>query len=145
MPITVDRQVDLYRTLLASTTATETSTGTAAVKIPDADNAIGFVLDVTAAATATGDTLNVYVQTKADGANWVDIVAFTQVVGDGGAVRHYGKVTAAVGTAMFETGTALTAGNVRNFIGDEYRVRYDITDVTTDDASFTFSVTAIPM
>lgn len=143
--ITEERNVFLARTLLASTTATETSTGTAAVKIPDADNAIAFILDVTVAATEAGDTLDVFIQTKLDGTNWVDVVAFTQVVGNGGAVRHFGKICAGVTTAMFEDGDALSAGSVRNFLGDEYRVRYAITDAGTDNASFTFSVDAIPM
>jgi hypothetical protein len=131
-------------TLLASAAQTATGTASSSVYMP-VMQAAAFVLDVTAAATATGDTLDVYVQTKLDGTNWVDVVHFTQVLGDGGAKRYYAKLTSHLATAEFENGAALGAAAVRNLIGDEWQVRWAITDADTDDASFTFSVSACPM
>jgi hypothetical protein len=40
---------------------------------------------------------------------------------------------------MYETGTALAAGSVRNLIGSQYRTRYVVVNNTAP--SFTFSVT----
>ncbi len=141
----IARPAHLATTLLASAAQTTTNAGASAVRIPDAANGVAFVLDVTAAATDAGDTLDVFVQTMIDGTNWVDVVAFTQVVGNGGTKRHIAKVSADAAQAMFENGSALSAGSVRNLVGDEWRVRFAIADVSADDASFTFSVTATPM
>lgn len=131
-------------TLLASAIQTATGAGDSS-RLP-VMQAAAFVLDVTAAATASGDTLDVYVQTMLDGTNWVDVVHFTQILGDiTPPVRYIAKVTSHVATAEFENGTALGAAAVRNLLGDEWRVRWAITDADTDDASFTFSVAACPM
>ena len=132
-------------TLLASAARTDTSTGEAAVRLPGMVNGIAFVLDVTAAATEVGDLLDVYIQTKLDGTNWIDVVRFTQVLGNGGALRYISKITAAAALTEFENGTGLGAAAVRNLLGDEWRVRFDVTDAGTDNASFTFSVVACPM
>ena len=102
-----------------------------------------FELDVTLAATEAGDTLNVFVQTQIDGTNWVDIVHFTEVLGNGAAKRFVSKVSADLAETMFETGTALAAAGVRHILGDSYRARWAIVDVaTTGNQSFTFSVKA---
>ena len=117
-------------------------------------NGITFTLDVTAAATDAQDLLDVYVQTKLDGTNWTDVVHFTQVLGNGGAVRHIGKVTAQLAETMFEVGSALASGAVRNMLGDDWRVRWDVTEAGPPGATsgsgvgllaFTFSVTACPL
>lgn len=127
--------------LLPSTTATSGTNATSApVAIPFVFQSIAFTLDVTAAATAVGDTLDVVVQTKLDGTNWTDIVHFTQVLGNGGAKRHIAKVTLDGTQAMFEVGTSLSAGNARNLAGDQFRVSYTI--VSSSAPSFTFAVTA---
>ena len=131
--------------LLASTTVTATSTGTTAVRMPGMVNAYAFVLDVTAAATDSGDKLDVYIQTMCDGTNWVDVQRFTQVLGNGGAKRYVAKITASAAMTEFENGTGLGAAALRNVFGDQWRVRYVVTDAGTDNASFTFSVTACPM
>lgn len=135
-------------TLLAATTTVAGAVDSQgdAVRLPGMVNAIMFVLDVTAAATDVGDTLDVKVQTKIDGDNWLDVVHFTQVLGNGGAKRYVEKITASPAVAGFEVGTALTAGNVRNFLGDDWRVKYDQVDAAVPQAaSFTFTVTACPM
>ena len=108
-------------------------------------NAMAFTLDVTAAATAVDDTLDVTIQTKIDGANWIDVVHFDQVLGNGGAKTYIEKVVSSVQVAGFETGTALAAGATRALIGDEWRASWTIVDPTGSDASFTFSVSALPM
>lgn len=137
----------MAHTLVASAARTETNTGTDAYVLSKVNRlspgyrAIEFILDVTAAATQTGDTLDAFVQTKVADSQWVDVVAFTQVVGDGGAVTHVAKIVVPVAQAMFETGATLSAGSVRNIFGDEWRGRWDVTDASTDDASFTFSIT----
>ena len=117
-------------------------------------NGITFTLDVTAAEKDAQDLLDVYVQAKLDGTNWTDVLRFTQVLGDGGAVRHIGKVTAQLATSMFEVGTTLGAGAVRNMLGDDWRVRWDVTEggppgptsgSGVGTLAFTFSVTACPL
>lgn len=133
-------------TVLSSGARTATAgTNSSAVKLPNAPNGYAFVLNVTAAATDVGDTLDAKVQTTLDGGTtWTDVCYFTQCLGNGGAKTHIGKVAANGSQTMFENGTALTAGNVRNLLGDEYRVRYVIVDANAN-GGFTFSVTAMPM
>lgn len=144
MALQVKRDDDAT-TLLASGARTDTSTGTTAVRLPGMVHAFGFVLDVTAAATDSGDKLDVYIQTKLDGTNWLDVQRFTQVLGNGGAKRYIAKITTNVATGEFENGTGLSAASLRNLFGDEWRTRYVVTDAGTDNASFTFSVVACPM
>ena len=143
MPLLSKKAFD-STTVLASQTTSTTNTGTAAVKLPYPPVALAFVLDVTAAATDAVDSLDVYVQTKLDGTNWVDMVHFTQVVGNGGAKRFIAKVSASLAEALFNNANTLATGNVRHLLGDEYRVRWDITDADSN-CSFTFSVVACPM
>jgi hypothetical protein len=126
--------------LLPSAARTETGTGDA--KALEGFEVLLFQLDVTAAATAAGDLLDVFVQTTVDGTTWLDVIHFTQVLGNGGAKRYLSKVSASLALTEYETGAALAAAAVRNLIGSQWRVRWAITDATTDDASFTFSVKA---
>ena len=131
-------------TLATAAAIDATSTGTTAVKLPVA-SAYAFVCDLTAAASAVDDTLNVYVQTKLDGTNYVDVVAFTQILGNGGAKRYIAKVTpGAVAETMFENASALAAGSVRNLGGDDWRVRYVVVNGAGTHI-FSFTVTAVPM
>jgi hypothetical protein len=126
-------------TLLASAARTTTGTGDALADLGEFGSLV-LQLDVTAAATAAGDTLDVYCQTTIDGTNWVDIHHFTQVLGNGSAKRYYAKIVKDVALTEFENGTALGAAASRSILGNQYRVRWAITDA--DDASFTFSVKA---
>ena len=76
----------------------------------------------------------------------VSVVAFTPVLGNGGAKRHIGKITNGAALTMFEAATALSAGSVRNLMGKEWRASWVIVDGgAATSQSFTFSVTAIPM
>ena len=72
-------------TVLLTSTTTAAGSATAsgsAVHIPGAFNGMAFVLDVTAAAVAADDTLDVKVQCRLDGTNWHDVVSFTQCAGN---------------------------------------------------------------
>ncbi len=131
--------------LQASGAETDTGTGTVTGVLPGGVNGVILTLDVTVAATAVGDTLNVFVQTKTDGTNWVDVCHFTEVVGDGGAKQYVDKIHAHGAVTMFETGAALSASAQRDLIGSAWRCRWVVVDADTDDASFTFSVVAVPM
>lgn len=126
--------------LQASAAKTATGTGTAVTGLGEWRVLI-LQLDVTAAATDAGDTLDVYVQTTIDGTNWVDVYHFTQVLGNGGAKRYYGKLIWDAALTEFENAAALAAAGGRAIVGDQYRVRWAITDADAD-CSFTFSVTA---
>lgn len=128
----------------AARTATDADGTTASGTLPGVGDAstIEFELDVTVAATAVDDTLDVFIQTTIDGTNWIDVVSFTQVLGNGGAKRYVAKITKSEPQAMFEASAALAAGSVRNILGKRYRARWAITDAGADDASFTFSITA---
>lgn len=146
-PLTaIPRAVGRATTLLASTTpaAGAVSTNGNAVRIPEWMHGVAFTLDLTAAATEVGDTLDVTVQTLIDGTNWLDICHFTQLLGNGGAKRYTGKCYGAAAEAMFEHGSALAAGSVRHLLGDAYRVKYVQVDANSN-AAFTFSVSAMPL
>jgi hypothetical protein len=133
-----------FQQVLATVSAATTAgtVNTTPVAVPFVFQSIVFTLDLTAAAAASGDTLDVVVQTKLDGTNWTDIVHFTQATGTGGAKRYIAKVTLDGSQTMFEVGTALTAGNTRNLAGDQFRVSYTIVDGGAHGQSFTFTVTA---
>jgi hypothetical protein len=131
------------RTLLAAAAREDTGNGDA-VKLPGFVNALAFTLDVTAAASTAADRLDVYVQTKVDGVNWIDVAHFTQIVGNGGAKRFTAKLIANAAVTEFEAAAALAAAAKRDLLGDEWRVRWVVTDDSTN-AAFTFSVSACPM
>ena len=125
--------------LSPSATVTASGTGTAVSQLGEFV-AFYLQLDVTAAATASGDKLDVYLQTTIDGTNWLDIYHFTQLAGNGGAKRYFAKFIAADALTEFENGTALIASGGRAILGDSYRVRWAVTNSSAP--SFTFSVTA---
>src|SRR3990167_2186343 len=83
----------------------DTANASATVYLPMCA-AIGFELDVTSAAVGVDDTCDVYVQTLY-GSNWLTVVHFTQILGNGGAKRYYAKVCSQLAQAEFENGTAL--------------------------------------
>src|SRR3990167_7236070 len=92
-----------------------------------AASAIVFVFDQALAGSAVDDTCDVFVQTKIDGANWVDVVHFTQRLGNGtDALRSVAKIRASAAMTEFENATALGAAAVRDLIGDEWAVRWVI-------------------
>lgn len=130
---------------LASVTSTGAiaGTNTDAVRLPGMVNAMSFVCDVSAAATDAGDTLDIKVQTMIDGTNWVDVIHFTQVLGNGGAKRFVAKIMADTAEALFSD-AAIAAGTIRHLLGDEWRVNYVQVDADAN-SSFTWTVKACPM
>lgn len=102
---------------------------------------IAVVLDVSAAATLAGDTLDVYVQQKIGG-NWDDIMHFTQVLGNGGAKNEIGIISfvEAVTANFHNPGDAsMGAASVRKGpITGTVRTKYVIAGGA--NKSFTFSV-----
>lgn len=130
--------------LLASTTETATGTGTSELDLRGGSLAgLAFTLDLTQAASTGADTLNVYVQTRVDGTNWLDVVAFAQCLGSGAAKRHTEKNIRRANQGGVEAADVMTAGTIRNLFGDRFRVRWAIVD-DSGSASFTFSVVATP-
>lgn len=129
--------------LLASGERSATSNGSGIDLRSGSFAGLVFTLDVTAAASTVADKLDVYVQTRLDGTNWTDVARFGQCLGNGGAKRHIAKIVRITKESGFEVGTALSTNAVRNCFGDQYRVRWDITD-DSSSAAFTFSVSAMP-
>lgn len=143
MPLTKKRDHDVVTLATVTSAGAVGSTNTDSVRLPGMVNAMSFVCDVSAAATDAGDTLNIKVQTMIDGTNWVDVVFFTEILGNGGAKRFVAKIQANTVEALFSD-AALTAGNIRHLLGDEWRVNYVQVDADAN-ASFTWSVKACPM
>lgn len=133
-------------TLVAS--AARTADGTQ--DLPSASNvgAAVFFLDVSAAATDAGDTLNVRVQHSLDdGTTWDDFVSFTQVLGNGGAKKFIASWTESTTTPESEVrvpadGTLAAGGVLQGPVGEKWRAKWAIVDAGTDNASFTFALTA---
>jgi hypothetical protein len=103
------------------------------------------VLDVTAAATDGGDTLDVWLQHSVDGTSWDDFVRFTQVTGNGGAVQIQARWVRDVAPDVEQgahNGKAIAAGVTQGPVGHQWRAAWTIADAGTDNASFTFSISA---
>jgi len=126
--------------LHASSTETATATGTAVTNqlVP---TWVTVQLDVTLLATAVGDTLDVFVQTQIDTTTWIDFIHFTQILGNGSAVKRVAKVHAQTALGEFAVSDALGAAAIRDMLGTDYRVRWAI--VSASAPSFTFSVKSI--
>lgn len=131
-------------TILASAVRTVSGSGVVStLPHPERAKALKFILDVTAAATAGGDTLDVYIQHTYDGTNYTDLVHFTQVLGNGGVKVFIAEWTREV-TPETElrapTDATLAAGVLQGgVIGSTLRVKWVIAGATQ---SFTFNVKA---
>lgn len=104
-----------------------------------------FLLNVTVADTDAGDTLDVYVDVSIDGGTtWLNAVHFSQVVGTDAASKAWAVLDPSnPGTDVVAVTSDASAGKVRPaLIGPHMRARWAITDAGSDDASFTFAVTA---
>lgn len=139
--------------LLASAARTASGNGDAVVLLDPTLNlsaqAYIFWLEVTAAATDSGDHLDVYIQTTFDDSTWVDVLHFTQLDGNTSVTtpkRYVAKLIPNAAEAEFENASALAEATARDIIsGGKVRVRYAITDAGTDNASFTFSVRGVAL
>ena len=79
-----------------------TETGSA-VKLQQAWHMYTFLLDVTALATDVDDTLDVYIDTSYDGGtSWVNIVHFTQVLGNASAQKEAANVHESINSLIDE-------------------------------------------
>ncbi len=130
---------------LLSSTARTALTGTGESKVfPGSVAGIALTLDVSAAAS-TGDLLDVYVQTKIDKTNWLDVCRFAQVSGASTGERHHHKLIAG-GAFSADASSALAVSQQRNLLGNPWRARWVITDAASSgNVSFTFSVAGSPM
>lgn len=104
------------------------------------------VLDVTAAATDAGDTLDVYVDTSYDnGATFVNMGHFTQVLGNGGAKKYLMSFKANPITSSNSidfTANQSAGAAVQIPIGDRISFRAVSVDASTQNVSFTYSLKA---
>lgn len=137
--------VDATTPFLASAARIASGTATVTGDMSRFESAV-FLLIVSAAATDVGDTLDVYLQSSADGGTtWNDFVHFTQVLGNGGAKTFVagwqGRVTAETELGAPADG-ALAAGVLQGPVGDRWRVKWVIVDTAGANASFTFKVDA---
>lgn len=137
----------LHAQVLASSAArTATGNGDSVKLLHRSRDYVGlqFTLDVTADESTAADKLDVFIQTKADGTNWVDVAHFTQHDGNAGAARYHTKIVKHLAEAEFLNATALAEASVRDLFGEEWRARWAITD-DSGSASYTFSVVAMPI
>lgn len=105
-----------------------------------------IVLHLTNAAAAVGDTLDVYVDSSPDGTSWLNVVHFTQILGNGTDDLTFFAVLdpgGAPGTAVIAATSDCAAGVVRPaMFADQLRVRYTIVDGGAHGQSFSFGVQA---
>lgn len=131
--------------LLASAARTATGTGPEISGMSRFTRAV-VELDVTAAATETGDKLDVYLQKKTPSGKWVDFVHFTQVAGDGGAKSFLANLATDVAptAGLHGTDQTVAAGTAQQGPwADVWRVRWDVTAALVEaNESFTFGVQA---
>jgi hypothetical protein len=101
-----------------------------------------FELDLTAAATAVGDTFDVFIDALLpDATNYANCIHFPQMLGNGGAKRYVGVLDPAnPGAVTFDVSADAAVGVVRPAVfGSAYRGRYTV--VSASAPSFTFSCT----
>jgi len=129
--------------LSASSAKTESASGTAVAC--GQYRRFAVLLDVTALATDAGDTLDVFIDFSPDGGTtYVNAAHFTQQIGTGSAAKLWAVIDSAnPGTSVVDVTADAVAGAVRPALfGGHIRARWAIVDDSTDDASFTFAVTA---
>lgn len=133
-------------TLLASAarTASGDSGALTPVRHPELLKSARLVLNVTAAATAASDTLDVYVQQTYDGTNYTDAAHFTQVLGNGGAktfIAEWQRDVTPESELRAPSDAGLAAGVLQGGkLGTSLRIKWVIVDGGGADQSFTFSV-----
>jgi hypothetical protein len=103
-------------------------------------------LDVTAAATDVGDTLDVYIDMAIDGGTkWINLIHFTQVLGNGGAKTFMAviKNDNPGATAVFNVTTDGAVTTTRQIgFGGNLRYRAVAVESGTVNLGFTFSIKA---
>jgi hypothetical protein len=134
---------------LASLAARTSSDVSASYVLPANLKALVAMLNVTVAAADSGDLLDVWLQESPDqGTTWNDFVRFTQVLGNGGAKKYIAKLNCEA-PAETELGApsdaSMSAGVVQGPICPYIRAKWTVTDAGTDNASFTFALTILPI
>lgn len=113
-------------------------------KVNDNFNQAVAVLNVTAAATDVGDTMDVYVDTSFDGGvSFVNIGHFTQVLGNGGVKKFIMSFKAnpiAASNSVSFTADQAAAAALQIGFGDRFRFRTTTVDANAN-ATFTYSLT----
>lgn len=82
------------------------------------------LLNLTAAATAVGDTLDVFLDTTFDlGTTWVNIAHFPQLLGNGGAKKYLLTFRSDAHDGIADVSADAAANVARGALGDQLRVR----------------------
>lgn len=100
------------------------------------------LLDVTAAATDTGDTLDIFIDGSPDGTTYYNVIHFTQILGDSSAAKYF-ALSGALAAAEENVTSDVSAGAAgRAFFGRYIRVRHTLVDADAN-AEFTYSLQVI--
>ncbi len=114
--------------MLESVVTTASNTGTGEITVNKQHVAAEFILLLTNVATDADDTLDVFIQALIGG-TWVDVVHFTQILGNGtDSQTHVAKIVASEPQAAYLTSSALASGAVRHILSSKYRVRWTVVD-----------------
>lgn len=124
-------------TLESQTSVTSTGNGSAIQlwDTPYRPEALCLALLVTAAATDGTDAIDVFFQAY-DGANYVDVAHFTQVLGTVSTEEYYMKMAMGASVSTFTGGASLAAGAVREMPTATGRFRWAITSGNSPSFSF---------
>lgn len=131
--------------VLAASAARTTGASGTAVFIGQWWKRLVVVLDVTASATAAGDTGDFFVDVSPDGSKWLNAVHFAQQAGNGAAKTEIAILDAsgAPGAVTILTTSDCGAGVTRAAAWGKYaRARWALVDAGGADTSHTFSVKA---
>jgi len=106
--------------------------------------AFALLLTFTNKADDVDDTCNVYIDMLVGVSTWVNVVHFTQVLGNAAdASAEYASLMPSADVVTLDVSTNAGSGVIRPHVfGSEIRVRWVIVDPTGADASFTFGVQA---
>lgn len=108
-----------------------------------------FLINVTAAGTATG-TVNIYIQDSWDGGTtWDDMVSSAQLtLGTTTGTQRFviqGRIASTITQATAVSVAALSAGTVRGGpFGDRIRIREKVAGTSGSPAGATYTITMIP-
>ena len=131
-------------TLAASGVRTISASGDG-VSVPSHYRRWIVLLSVTNADTDGGDLLDVYVDVSIDGGTkWLNAVHFGQVLGTDSATYEYAVLDPTTpGTSTIAVTSDAAVDTVRpTLFGPTMRARWVVVDTGSDDATFTFAVTA---
>ena len=132
-------------TLRASAAVSTAKTDTGAIQSYNAPAKEALVvLNVTAAAAAANDTLDVYIDITPDGGTtWLNVGHFTQVLGNGSAKKYVMALNSsnAGASAITDVTSDAAAGATRQY-GIGTGMRYRGVTVSGTAVAFTYSVSA---